>query len=102
MLQNIDDFWEFLNTPINDKKITKAQKQIKELINVISFIMASFIIMVISVTGQKIENINGTGFIMVGYVYIFIVWAIVVLHTKNLNKHHSLPLPKENTQRLHG
>lgn len=100
VLQNIDDFWEFLNTPINNKKISKAQLQIKELINVMSFIMTTFIIMVITVTGQKIENLNGTGFIMVGFVYIFIIWAIVVLHTKKAHKHHSLLNPAKNIQPL--
>lgn len=108
-----DIYWNEINTPTDNPKIEKAHQQIKEMLPVLCFIMASFIIQVIilkvnplgsetnnyvlSGTTTEKGNEGGTGIIFFFWTLIFTLWVFVIVRIKNSHKHHSQEVhnPKE-------
>ena len=102
-LKNINVFWEFLNTTNDNPKIEKANREIKELIPIFSFICASLCFMIITMNGENITNKQGSGFVFFALTVTVILLVFVTLHIKKKSKRHSQVAPNqaEKHQQVH-
>ena len=103
-LKNINVFWEFLNTPNDNPKIEKANREIKELIPIFSFICASLSFMIITMNGENITNKQGSGFVFFALTVTVILLVFVTLHIKKKSKRRFQVAPNqaEKHQQVHG
>ena len=105
-----DLYWNDLNDfdkQNNTEKEIKAKKQIIELIYVICFIMASFLIQIIILKVNPLSNSMNkndesvTGLIFFAWAIIFVIWVFAILHRRKIHKHQILRYLKEKIQLTH-
>lgn len=97
-------FAEFLDTPQEDIKIDEARKQIREMLQYCFFPIIALIFLTIYAGGMdamikdgatKWTEKEGSGWVLVGFIYVFIVWAWLICHISKRRILHSNPHPTE-------
>jgi hypothetical protein len=71
-------FADFLDSELEDKELDNARKQIREMLQYCFFPIIAFIFLIIYCEGLKITEQEGTGFILFGFVAVFLIWAFIV------------------------
>jgi len=95
-------FAEFLDTPQEDETIDKARLEILNLLKYCFFPIISLIFLMVYAGAldtvkdtTKWSEKQGSGWVMVAFIFIFIVWVFVIVHTNKKRIPHSNPHPKD-------